>query len=76
MKYFQQVVGVMALGETFRSMKYMKINLMEVDDGERWNIEDNTTGLLGHVSQINTQRIFIYIFEIECLIVKRDQIFQ
>ena len=35
---------------------------MEIDDNGRWNIVDNTTGILGHVSQINTLRISIYIF--------------
>ena len=30
---------------------------MELDDGLRWKIVDNTTGMVVHVSQINTQRI-------------------
>ena len=36
------------------------MNLMEVDDGWRWNIVDK--GILGHVSQINTQRTSIFMF--------------
>ena len=36
------------------------MNLMEVDDGGKWNIVDNTTGMLGHVSQINRKSIYIY----------------
>ena len=33
-------------------------------------------GILGHVSQITTQRIYIYIYRFsECLFVKHDQAF-
>ena len=35
---------------------------MEVDDGGRWNIVDNTTGVIGQGSQIFTQKIFLYIY--------------
>ena len=34
---------------------------MEVDDDGRLNIVDSTTGILGHVSQINTERISLHI---------------
>ena len=38
------------------------MNWMDVDGGGRWKIVDNTTEMLGHVSEINNQRISVYIF--------------
>ena len=44
-----------------RKNKIGNVNLMEVGDDGRWNIVDNTTGMLGHISQTNTQIIYKYI---------------
>ena len=37
---------------------------MEVDDDGRWNTVDNTTGILGHVSQITRENLYIYVAQL------------
>ena len=43
-------------------LEFFKMYLMEVDDGRRQNIEENTTIIFGYVSQIST--IYIYFAQL------------